>query len=288
MNLREWALVAFTLLMQTSVGVFLVAAAIQPFASRSALHASGRPFDLPVAVAAGAAVLALLVSLAHLGHPLQAWLALANVRTSWLSREIVSAAAFAATTLVLVALSYRAGAAPALQRGARVAAVVFGLACLFSMARLYMVPAQPVWNRLVTPATFLGTTFVLGACVTLACWTLDTPGSQALAAGVPARSMIVAAIVILAIQLLLLPVHLSAFARDPAPAVSLGAGTLAASLAAARAIAGLAAIVALAAVTRALPAVPPAPVLGGLALVAASEVFGRVLFYAGGVRLGAL
>lgn len=96
-----------------------------------------------------------------------------------------------------------------------------------------------------------------------------------------------AAIVILGIQLLLLPAHLSAFAREPAPAISVGsAAAWAPWLAGARAAAAVAAIALLAAAMRALPATSPAAAIGVTALVFASEALGRVLFYAGSARLG--
>ncbi len=287
MNPREWALVAFTLLMQTSVGVLLVAALLQPFVSRGSPHAPARLFDLPLTVAAGAALVALLASLFHLGHPLDAWLALTNVRTSWLSREIVFAASFTAVAVLLAAVSHQLAAAPALHAGAWIAAAIFGLACILSMARLYMVPAQPAWHRLLTPASFLATTVVLGACVCLACLLLGgSAGEPSRAAAVHARWLTVAAIMVLGVQLLLLPAQLSALARDPSPAMSVGAATwLPEWLAVGRAIAALAAIFVLARVAHTWPAAPPAVVVAGVVLVLASEILGRVLFYAGGVRL---
>src|SRR5512137_1733652 len=86
--LKEWPLVAFTILGQTAVGLFIfgltplvMADSVSPTDARLFLVVMGAVFIL----LAAAAVLSFL----HLRHPLRAVRALANVRTSWLSREIL-------------------------------------------------------------------------------------------------------------------------------------------------------------------------------------------------------
>lgn len=291
MNVREWALVAFTLLLQTSVGVLLVAAVFHSFVSRGSMHGSVRALELPVLVAAGVAVLGLVASLAHLGHPAQAWLALTNARASWLSREIVLAVLFTASTAVTAAAFPTGIGSPALRRFLTIAAAVFGVAAIYAMSRLYMVPAQPAWNRMVTPLTFFATSVLLGAVVVIAI----SPGTLRSAPGttsvwlVQNRALVSLAIGLLALQLLLLPLQIAAFAGEPAAAVSTAAiGHTATWLAASRTIVALAATILLAGILRGRPpsAMSPAVVRGAaLALVALSEILGRVIFYASSVRL---
>ncbi len=280
MNTRAWGLVAFTLLMQTSVGVLLVVVAIQPFVSRGPTHASARPFDLPLLVASAAAVAGLLASLSHLGHPLQAWLALTNVRTSWLSREVVLAVLFAVTGATFTAL-LRSGSAPGLVREFLcVLAVVLGIACVFAMSRLYMVPAQPAWNRVATPVTFFATTLLLGSAVVIATLAARPVGV--------ASPLVLIAIALLVVQVLLIPAHLAALVREPAAAISAGSvGHTAAWLAAGRALAAVAAIVFLVGMLRGMAgAISPAAAIATLVLVFVSELLGRLLFYASSVNLG--
>jgi anaerobic dimethyl sulfoxide reductase subunit C (anchor subunit) len=285
MNVREGALVAFTLLMQTSVGVLLVVAALQALVPRALVHGSARPFDAPLLVATAAGLLALLASLFHLGHPFQAWLALANVRTSWLSREVVLAASFVACTGLYTLLARTGTASPTLRAACCLLAAALGVVAISAMSRLYMVPAQPAWNRALTPATFAAATLLLGIVIVML---VTDPGVKSgVYASRAGRMLPWLAIALLVVQVLLLPLHLSAVAAEPAAAISAGAaGTATAWLAAARAVAAIASIVLLAVWGRLIPGVPAAPGLALLLLVVVSEACGRLLFYAASVHLG--
>lgn len=160
---REWPLVAFTLLGQLVAGCF--------FSVVLPLH-FGRPAAGPAAQAlrfwAPAALAAILgagaaVSFLHLGHPFRAYRVLANLRTSWLSREIVTELAFLAGLASLAGLSL-AGAGEG--RASWVAAILTSgaaLAFLASMTRLYMLTTVPVWNTAATPLTFGLSAGILGA-----------------------------------------------------------------------------------------------------------------------------
>lgn len=279
MNLRDWALVAFTLLMQASVGILLVVSVVPLAGGRQAAAPASR-MAVPVAIAGIAAASALAVSLLHLGHPLQAWLAVANVRHSWLSREIVLALAFVLAA-ALFARTHIHGAASALSLFATAATVVTGIAVVFAMARLYMIAGQPAWNRLATPAGFFATTALLGLVVVL---TMATP----LLAPRAARLLGVAALAILVVQVLLVPASLTAVAGEPSAAISAAsAGHAAAWLAAGRIVAAVVAAVLLVALLRSGPGFPAANAtrVAILVLVSLSEILGRTLFYATAVRL---
>ncbi len=99
--LKEWPLVAFTVLGQMAVGLFLFFHA--PFLVRGRAPSPGWFVTWLVVLALVAALVAAaaLVSLFHLRHPLRARFALSNLRSSWLSREIL----FELVFLGLVALS---------------------------------------------------------------------------------------------------------------------------------------------------------------------------------------
>jgi len=286
MNVRELALVAFTLLMQTSVGIVVVFAAL-PLPQASQAKAGGYwPLvgHLPTSlvVAAAAAALGLLASLLHLGQPLLAWLALANVRGSWLSREIALALLFV-VALAGVVLTHGDGRfAPFLRAAATALAVAAGLALVFAMARLYMVAGQPAWDRLVTPVSFFASTMLLGLVVLVA------PADSPLAPGAE-RALASAAIAVLACQVLLVPALLSGVPAEPAAAIGAASvGHAAMWLAAARIVAAVAAAALLVLWLRSGPAVhvPTFARFAALALVVVSEIVGRALFYAAAVRLG--
>jgi len=120
----EWPLVAFTTLLSALVA--LVAA-----------EASGTGGILPVPLPhpwllPGAGVLCLALSGWHLGHPERGWRALANLRRSWLSREVALALAFVGLTAL------GAAGLPRVRAVGWVAAGV-GFAALFAVDRVYQV-----------------------------------------------------------------------------------------------------------------------------------------------------
>ncbi|MFB3852315.1 MAG: dimethyl sulfoxide reductase anchor subunit family protein [Vicinamibacterales bacterium] len=279
MNLRDWSLVAFTLLMQTSVGILLVVAALPLVAGRQAASPANRLAG-PVAVATVAGIAALAISLLHLGRPLQAWLAVANVQRSWLSREIVLAVAFVAAAAGFAWIRTHA-AAPAFRVPATAATVATGVALVFAMARIYMIPGQPPWNRAATPVGFYLTTALLGLVVVVAlAGPLISPRS--------ARILGFTALAVLAFQVILVPITLAAVAGEPAPAISAAsAGHVATWLAAGRIVLAVAAAVLLVALLRSDTALRTgdASRIAVLVLVVLSEIFSRTLFYATAVRL---
>lgn len=164
--LKEWPLVAFTILGQTAVGLFWVFHL--PFLVRGRVPAYGWRMSWLVLLAAVVLlmVLAAAISLFHLRHPLRARFALSNVRSSWLSREILFELAF----IALVAANAWSGGflnpGRAVQWALLTTAGLAGALFLFSMAKLYMLPSVPVWGGVATPLAFLATTLVLGAVST--------------------------------------------------------------------------------------------------------------------------
>ena len=117
----EWALAAFTTVMAV-LAAFMGA------------RLFGHPVRHPGAFL-GAGAVALVLSAWHLGRPHRAWRALANLRRSWLSREIALVTVF----LGLSALSLLA--APG-NRPLAWAAALAGLAALFAVDRVYQVAVK--------------------------------------------------------------------------------------------------------------------------------------------------
>lgn len=163
---REWPLVAFTILGQAAVGLFW--GFHLPFLVRGRVPAYGwRMSWLAVlSVVVLLAVLAAAVSFFHLHHWLRARRALRNLRSSWLSREILFELAF----IALAAGNALSGGFLNLGRGARwsllAAAGLAGALFLLSMVKLYMLPSVPAWKGAYTPMAFLAATLLLGAVST--------------------------------------------------------------------------------------------------------------------------
>lgn len=137
----EPSLIAFTLLAQLAVGATWFGSVAGPFNGRA------------LAVITILMLIGLLASFVHLGQPRHAWRALTNLRTSWLSREVLSAALF---VLSLIGVLASGGSGIWL-------ASATGLALIISMARVYRLRTVPEWNHRTTTASFFATTLLLGA-----------------------------------------------------------------------------------------------------------------------------
>lgn len=116
-------------------------------------------------------IVAINISVFHLGRPAYAWRALKMWRRSWLSREVLC------FTLFLGALSACAAAAFSplvhlhLQHVVPFLAVmtaVFGLMGTGASACIYLVKARPAWDLAHTPIDFLLSALLLGATLNAA------------------------------------------------------------------------------------------------------------------------
>ena len=159
----HWPLIALTLLTQVSLGIVATVVLLETAgASRGRGGLAGAAF---AAFLAGAVALA--ASLLHLGRPTRALKALRNLRTSWLSREVALFSAFSVLSFAYAA-SWLAVADDALP-GLGLVAVALGTAGVYASARLYLVPARPVWNSRRTPVSFFATAVAAGPLLTLLC-----------------------------------------------------------------------------------------------------------------------
>lgn len=163
MNAQEWALIAFTVLTQMSVGSFLVLGVVHFLVERKAgLQEADRMSDRVLIAIVIALGLGMLSSLFHLGNPLNAYKSVINVGSSWLSREILFGSIFTVLALVFVAMQwFKIGSARLRNVVALVAALV-GILMIYCQSQIYMLETQPAWNTWVTPVTFFTSTLLLG------------------------------------------------------------------------------------------------------------------------------
>jgi anaerobic dimethyl sulfoxide reductase subunit C (anchor subunit) len=160
---REWPLIAFTLLSQLAVGIFWTLAAVYLFSWEARVWGENRFLVRPGLVA----VIVLLVAAAalsffHLGQPKRAVFVLANLRRSWLSREIFFELSLLVMLVLLAAFSGRASGRTAFVQGAYVFTAVLGVFFLASMSKLYILRTVPAWFSLHTPLSFFLTALLLG------------------------------------------------------------------------------------------------------------------------------
>lgn len=155
MEFRDLPLVLFTLLSQIAVGLALVSATRQ-WATVEGPSLRTRMEWLTIGLILAAAIVA---SLFHLGNPWGAIRTLANLKSAWLSREVLGLAAFG----VLVAMVFLSGVKGSPQGWLLKLAAVVGLAALFATSMTYASPpSMPAVNNALPFAFFLLTAIILG------------------------------------------------------------------------------------------------------------------------------
>lgn len=147
----ELSLVAFTVLSQFAIGIALLYALRGAVAGRAPEAGAQRQWIVATALLAAGVLLSLL----HLGHPLKAPLALSNLGTSWLSREVLLASLLVA---LMAATAWRVWQWPLV-----IATAVVGLATLFVQGMVYSPPGLPALHNAFPFAFFLLTAVILGA-----------------------------------------------------------------------------------------------------------------------------
>jgi DMSO reductase anchor subunit len=174
---RHTPLVFMLVLTQLSVGGFLIDLALGTLGEHGFL-AAVRPYQAVLALAMG--LLALAVSVLHLGRPLYAFRAVLGIRTSWMSRECLAFGMFAGAAFAYAAVQ----SAPRLAEwlgvtlpfselldqargplGIVVAAI--GLFGVLSSMMLYQVTSRRWWGAARTTLKFGLTTAVLGGATTV-------------------------------------------------------------------------------------------------------------------------
>lgn len=297
MHTNEWALVIFTILAQMSVGSFLVLGVVHFFATRKAGAAEAdRLSDRALFAIGPVLVLGLLASFFHLGNPMNAYNAIGNLGSSWLSREILSGLGFAVVGGVFAVMQWRKFGTPGARNAVALLAGAIGLVLVFSMANVYQLRTVPAWNTVTTPLSFFVTTFLLGALAVGAALAANYSYLQrkqpscAEAQCVLLRTSLswigLSAVALLGVEFVLLPLYLSYLSSTPAtvPAGQLIAETYSTLLIVRLALAFLGAGLFGAVVYRNAVSVGREKIAGNwayaaFALVLVSEVLGRFLFY---------
>ena len=229
MNVREWALVAFTICAQMSVGAFVVLGVIHWFAARKAgPDEADRLADRALLAIGPTLVLGMGASLLHLGNPFNGYLAVANLGSSWLSREIVFGVLFAGAGAVFAFLQWRKRASVRVRNAVGLVAAAIGLVLVFSMGQVYLLRTVPVWNTVATPLMFFVTTFLLGSLAIGAAFVANyrhlqrrAPGSVDAQAGLlrgSLRWIAIVSIALLGVEFVVLPMRVAYLAAGATPA----------------------------------------------------------------------
>jgi anaerobic dimethyl sulfoxide reductase subunit C len=301
MNTREWALLIFTILGQLAVGMMLVMLIVRTHAIRKVgLEQATRLTDMPLYMVLPIMGLALLASLFHLGKLIHVIGAVPNLGTSWMSREVVFAVTFVVLIAIYALLQWRKLGSDVVRTIVGWVAAVIGLIYIYCMSMTYMLPAQPAWNNWATSVTFFVAALLLGvlgsavAIMVNYTWQLKKETAQQSLIGIVLQWISIAAIVLLGIELLIIPMYL-AFLSTQGPAgiqtLNLMFGTYGATLVLRLLLVFVGAGVLGAYLHRnaALPGKENSWAMlaySAFVLVLASEVMGRFIFYAAHIRIG--
>lgn len=243
--MSEMPLVFFTVLSQMAAGAFITLYLIDR---------KNGPASKTARCIAGVMALSLLMSTAHLGRPELGYRALANLGSSWLSREILLSSLFFFVSLVYCLPQAK-------RAGGFLGFVGSILAALFIVvtSMVYTLPSYPAWNG-AAPAVF----FILTAATAGPLLALAVLGGQALEKTL--KNAVLAA-------LLLNAVWFMAFAAEMDQYISI-------SLPDACLRVAVGALVPIALLSKCQTKYADyLPIIWGFVL--AGELFGRILFYAG-------
>lgn len=231
MNVREWALVTFTILAQMSVGAFWVLGVVHFYATRKAgVEEADRMSDRALLAIIPVLALGMLASLLHLGNPLSAYKAVSNLDSSWLSREILFGVLFAISGALFAFLQWRKIGTFGMRNVVAWIAALLGLGLLTSMSSVYLLGSQPAWNTPATPVSFFVTTLLLGALAMGVAFVWNYARVQKTDPGcadvqcelmrTTLRWIAVASVTLLGIELVVLPVYLGFLAMGNSAALA--------------------------------------------------------------------
>ncbi len=151
---HSMTLVVFTFLSQMAIGAFASLFVLDVYQEKVTKRSA---FISLVAILI-VSVVAVIVSVFHLGHPFAAYRALLNFGHSWLTREIV----FFPTFMLFVFLyAFVAKTRKQKQTFGWITNII-GAVTIFSTAMIYTIPSVPAWNNGTTVAAFFTTALLLG------------------------------------------------------------------------------------------------------------------------------
>lgn len=162
MSSSDWSLVFFTFIGQFSVGVTLILLIVNFLKFKFNTNPWHKISKIALFVATVSIGVALLISFLHLSAPLSSIFALSNLKSSWLSREILMVSVYGAAILITTAYRIWQKGIGKLLGIFLTISTIFGILMVFTMGKLYILPTVPAWNTPVTLISFYLNTVILG------------------------------------------------------------------------------------------------------------------------------
>lgn len=175
MNLREWALPIYTIMMQLATGTLFVLWIIR---SKHLKQLGSEVMDKilwkPTMIVFFSIMVAIIGSHFHLSNPILSSLALINFRSSWLSREIIFTVLMALVCAALVDQVWKPGGKrPWLKTILGWVGVLFGAVTIYCMSNIYLLQTQAPWNHWTTIILFFCSSILLGGTSATALLVMD-------------------------------------------------------------------------------------------------------------------
>lgn len=148
------SLVLFTVLSQLAAGAVATLFLLEYFGKRVSIATGKLITGSLVAITA----FSLAISLFHLGAPLSAYMAITNIGSSWISREIALFLVF----FLLLIIYYKQWSESLNESRKKIGGLtsITGIFAVISSGMVYVLPAMPAWNNF-TPVLFFCLTAVL-------------------------------------------------------------------------------------------------------------------------------
>ncbi len=173
MNVREWALPVYTILIQLATGGLAALWLIRWRFTRVNEKEMDRIMRVPMLILFSTIALAIVGAHFHLSKPLLSILAVTNFTHSWLSREIAATVLFFLTTGTLTLVTWFVVGHTKLKTALGWSAILLGLVTVYCMARVYLLPTQIVWNSTMTILAYFGETVLVGVTSLIAILLMD-------------------------------------------------------------------------------------------------------------------
>ena len=179
MNVREWALPVYTILMQLAVGaqlgLWIVRAAAIRQHGRSTIDHILR---IPMLAVFLTIILAIIGSHFHLSQPIFSLLAALNLSQSWLSREIIFTISFLLLVGGILYVQWFTYGHPRLMTVLGWLGVLSGGLSVYSMSHIYLLPTHSSWNSPLTTISFLLSALILGVTAVAVLLVMDLKVSE--------------------------------------------------------------------------------------------------------------
>lgn len=283
---EEWPLMMFTMFAQLAMGTFIILMIAGALIGRTDSRSADRLTKFGFTAVGPLMLIALILSVFHLGDPLGAYRALFNVGSSWLSREIWTSSIFFGLWF-LFWLTVRRNK-PNHMLGWLTALV--GVIAIFSMGGAYSSSMRIAWANVNTFIVFWGTALAMGTLGALSCIALSarhTEVSDRERVRRVLKNMSFVGVAAVVLPLLYLPVFLSGLDTTTAAVASAQVITGNAGLVVIRYILSLAGTVMLAVLllrqAKKSGNLSVNIVLLALVMVIAGEFIGRYIFYSYGI-----